>query len=170
MKTPPSFTKMDMMDLERSIFDISREGSVDLETLENLSMEEEHAEFSHDQLEPYMCISTENIEKQYHEELDMMQLTKDQSHPSSSHIEVPYDLEQQRAYTMSYHSVSLDDHYDDIGSPPHHVDWYISPFQSWIETACMSTYQFGKNFYDIIHAYDSHLACPFRVITQVCIF
>ena len=40
-----------------------------------------------------MCINSDDIEKQYHEESDMMQLTKDQSQPSSSHIEVPYDLE-----------------------------------------------------------------------------
>ena len=55
---------------------------------------------------------------------------------------------------MSHHLVILDDQYDDIVSSPHHADWYISPIQSWIEAACMSTYQFGINFYDIIHAYD----------------
>ena len=81
------------MDLERPIFDISTEGSMDLETWENISMEEEHVKFSHDQLEPYMCISSEDIEKWYHKESDMMQLTKEQSQPSSSHMEVPYDLE-----------------------------------------------------------------------------
>ena len=83
-----------------------------------------------------------------------MQSTKYQSQPSSSHIEVPYDLEQLGAYTMSYHSVILDDKYDDIVSPPHHADSYINPIQSWIEAACMNTYQFGMDFYDIIHAYD----------------
>ena len=77
-----------------------------------------------------------------------------QSQPSSSHVEVRYDLEQLGAYTMSHHSVSLDDQYDDIVSLPHHADWYISHIQSWIEAACMSTYKLGKNFYDIIHAYD----------------
>ena len=41
-----------------------------------------------------------------------------------------------------------------IVSPPHHADWYISPMQSWIEATCMSTYNLGNNFYDIIHAYD----------------
>ena len=77
-----------------------------------------------------------------------------QSQPSSSHVEVPYDLEQLGAYTMSHHSVSLDDQYDDIVSLPHHADWYIRPIKSWIEAACMNTYQFGKNFNDFIHAYD----------------
>ena len=46
---------------------------------------------------------------------------------SSSHLEVPYDLEYLGAYTMSHHSVRLDDQYDDIVSLPHHADWYISP-------------------------------------------
>ena len=69
----------------------------------------------------------------------MIQLAEYQSHPSSSHIEVPYDLEQLGACTMSYHSVSLDDRYHDIISPPHHADWYSSPIQSWIEAAYMST-------------------------------
>ena len=55
-----------------------------------------------------------------------MQSMEYQSQPSSSHIEVPYDLEQLSAYTMSYHSVSLDDQYDDIVSLPHHADWYIN--------------------------------------------
>ena len=55
---------------------------------------------------------------------------------------------------MSYHSVSLDDQYDDIVSPPYHADWYINHIQSWIEAAYMSTYKLGKFFYNIIHAYD----------------
>ena len=85
--------------MENPIYDISREGSVDSksvegflenpiyhmpteesihsETLGRIGMAEKHAEFSHDQLEPYMCISSEDIEKQYHEESDMMQLTRD---------------------------------------------------------------------------------------------
>ena len=74
--------------------------------------------------------------------------------PSSSHIEVPYDLEQLRVYTMSYHLISLDHQYDGVVDLPHHVDLYINPIQSWVEVACMSTYKFGKNFYDIVHAYD----------------
>ena len=56
-----------------------------------------------------------------------MQSVEYQSRPSSSHVEVPYDLEQLGAYTMSHHSVSLDDQYDDKANPPHHADWYISP-------------------------------------------
>ena len=98
----------------RPIYYTSIEESMDLETLENLSTEEEHLEFSCDHsksyhAEPHKSISSEDIEKQYHEESDMMQLTKDRSQRSSSHIEVLYDLEQLRAYTMSYPSVSLDD-------------------------------------------------------------
>ena len=50
------------------------------------------------------------------------------------------------------HFISLGDQYDDVVSLPHHSDWYISPIQSWIEVACMSTYKLGKNFF--IHAYD----------------
>ena len=63
-------------------------------------------------------------------------------------------MEQLGAYTMSYHSISLDDQFDDIVSLPHHADWYISPIQSWIEASYMSTYQFRKKFNDFIHAYD----------------
>ena len=77
-----------------------------------------------------------------------------QSHPSFSHIEVPYDLELLGAYATSCHLISPDDQYHDVVILPHHVDWYISPIQSWIEAACMSTYKFGKNFYDTVHAYD----------------
>ena len=83
-----------------------------------------------------------------------MQLVDYKSQPSSSHLEVPYDLEQLGAYTPSYHLISLDDQYDDVVSLPPLVDWYISHIQSWIEAACASTYQFGKNFNDFIHAYD----------------
>ena len=56
-----------------------------------------------------------------------MQLVEYQSQPSSSHLEFPYDLEQLRAYTTSYHSISPDDQYDDVVSLPHRSDWYISP-------------------------------------------
>ena len=47
---------------------------------------------------------------------------------------------------MSYHLISPDDQYDDVVSLPHPADWYIIPIQSWIEAACVSTYQFWKNF------------------------
>ena len=41
-----------------------------------------------------------------------------QSQPYSSHVEVPYDLEQLGAYTMSHHLVRVDVQYDDIVSLP----------------------------------------------------
>ena len=52
------------------IYDTSIEGSTDLDAQENLSMEEEHSEFSRDHLESYHVelhkgISNEDIEKQY---------------------------------------------------------------------------------------------------------
>src|SRR5713226_6146573 len=83
-----------------------------------------------------------------------MQSVEYQSQLSSSHIEFPYDLELLGAYTMSYHPVSLDDQYDGVVNPPHHSNLYINPIQSWIEAACASTYQFGRKFDYIIHAYD----------------
>ena len=108
----------------------SIEGSVD--TRENLSMEEEHSEFSHDH--PESChaelhkgIRNEDIEKQYCEKSNVMQSVKYQSQPSSSHIEVPYDLELLGACATSYHLISPGDQYDDVVSLPHLVDWYISP-------------------------------------------
>ena len=85
---------------------------------------------------------------------------KYQSHPSSSHIEVPYDFELLGAYATSYHLISPNDQYDDVVSLPHPADWYISLIQSWIEAACASTYQFGKNFNDFIHAYDFPSSLP----------
>ena len=94
------------------------------------------------------------MERQYSEESYWVQLIEDHSQFSSSHAKVPYDLEQLGAYTMSHHSVSLDDQYDDVVNLPHHSDLYINPVQSWIEAACASTYQFGRMFDDIIHAYD----------------
>ena len=76
-------------------------------------MEEEDSEFSLDHskhhTDPHKVNSNEYIEKQCCEKLDVMQSVEYQSQPSSSHVEVPYDLEQLGAYTMSHHSVSLDD-------------------------------------------------------------
>ena len=83
-----------------------------------------------------------------------MQFVEYQSQLSFSHIEFPYDLELLGAYTMSYHPVSLNDQYDYVVNLPHHSDLYINPVQSWIEAACASTYQFGRKFDDVIHAYD----------------
>ena len=64
------------------------------------------------------------------------------------------------AYTMSYYLISLDDQHDGVVDLPHHLDLYISAIQSWIEAACASTYQFGKKFDNIIHAYDSPSSLP----------
>ena len=81
-----------------------------------------------------------------------MQLLEYQSQLSSSHIEFPHDLELLGAYTVNYHPISLDDH-DGVVNLPHHSNLYINPIQSWIEAAYASTYQFGRKFYYIIHAY-----------------
>ena len=134
-----------------SIYDTSIEGSMDLDAWENLSMEEEHSEFSRDHsksyhVEPHKGISNEDIEKQYCEKSDVMQSVEYQSQPSFSHIEVPYDLELLGACATSYHLISPDDQYDDVVNLPHHSDWYISPIQSWIEATYMRTYKLGKNF------------------------
>ena len=88
-----------------------------------------------------------------------MQLVEYQSQLSSSHIEFPYDLDPLGAYTMSYHPVILDDQYDSVVNLPHHSNLYINHIQSWIEAAYAGTMishpsQFGRNFDDIIHAYD----------------
>ena len=95
------------------IYDTSIEGSTNLDAWENLSMEEEHLEFSHDHSEPYHVephkgISNEDIEKQCYEKTYMMQS-----------VEFPYDLEPLGAYTISYHPVSLDDQYDGVVNFPH---------------------------------------------------
>ena len=132
---------------------------MDLETLENLSMEEEHSEFSCDHsesyhAEPHKGISNEDIEKHCCENLDVMQSVEYWSQPSFSHIQVPYDLELLWACATSYHLISPGDQYDDVVSLPHPADWYISPIQSLIEATCSSTYQYGKNFNDFIQAYD----------------
>ena len=129
-----------------------------MDTCENLNMEEEHSEFSHDHseyhAEPHKVNSNEYIEKQCCEKLDVLQSVEYQSQLSSSHTYFPYDLEPLGVYATSYHLISPDVQYDDVVSLPHLADWYISPIQSWIEAACASTYQFGKNFNDFIHAYD----------------
>jgi len=94
------------------------------------------------------------MEKQFCEKMDVMQLLEYQSQLSSSHIEFSHDLELLGAYTVNYHPVSLDDQYDGVVNLPHHSNLYINPIQSWIEAACASTYQFGRKFDYIIHAYD----------------
>ena len=60
-----------------TIYDTSVEGSMDIDTWENFSMEEEHSEFSRDQSESYDAelhkgISNEDIEKQCCENSDVM--------------------------------------------------------------------------------------------------
>ena len=90
--------------VESPIYDTSIEGSVDLETWESFGMEEENSKFSFDYLElyyskPHLSISKQDLEKQYNEGSDGIQLTEDQSHPSSFHGKVSYDLEQLGAYT-----------------------------------------------------------------------
>ena len=132
---------------------------MDLETWENPSIEEQHSKLLYGHSESYYAkphkdINNEGIEKQCCEKTDMMQSVEYQYQLSSSHIEFPYYLEPLGAYTMSYHLVSLADQYDGVVNLPHHSDLYINPIQSWIEAACASTYQFGKKFDDIIHAYD----------------
>ena len=54
-------------------------------------MAEKYAEFSHDQLDPYMGINSEDLEKQCSEESDVMQSVEYQSQPSSSYVVCPYD-------------------------------------------------------------------------------
>ena len=119
-------------------------------------MEEDHSKLLYDHsesyhAEPHKGINNEDMEKQCCEKTDVMQL---QSQLSSSHIEFPHDLELLGAYTVNYHPVSLDDQYDGVVNLPHNSDLYINPVQSWIEAAYASTYQCGRKFDDIIHAYD----------------
>ena len=83
-----------------------------------------------------------------------MQLVEYQSQLSSSHIAFPHDLEPLGANTMNYHLVSVDDQYDGVFNLPHHFDLYINLVQSWIESACASTYQFGKQFDEVLYSYD----------------
>ena len=73
-----------------SIYGISKGESMDLETWENPSMEEEHSKLLYDQsesyhAEPHKCINNEDIETQCCEKLDVMQSVEYQSQPSSSH-------------------------------------------------------------------------------------
>ena len=114
------------------IYDTSIEGSTDLDAWENLSMEEEHSEFSCDHSESYHAelhkgISNEYIEKHHCEKSDVMQPMDYQSRPYFSHIEVPYDSELLGACATTYHLISPSDQYDDVINLPHHSDWYISP-------------------------------------------
>ena len=69
----------------------SIEGSMNLETLENPSMEKQHSKLLYDHSEsyhpePHKGISNEDMEKQFCEKMDVMQLLEYQSQLSSSHI------------------------------------------------------------------------------------
>ena len=75
------------------IYDASNKGSVYSDTYESCKEE---------QLELYLSICNEDLEKQCSEESDRVQLVEVFSQPSSSHIDVPCDLEQFGAYTQSY--------------------------------------------------------------------
>ena len=79
---------------------------------------------------------------------------------SSSHTEVPYDLEQLGTYTENYHSISLVEQCNGVIDVPQQENVYISPIQSWIEEAYENTCQFGKQFDNIIHAYVSPSSPP----------
>ena len=127
--------------------------------LGNFDMKKEHAVYPYDHSEsyhakPHKGISNEDMEKQFCEKMDVKQLLEYQYQLSSSHIEFPHDLELLGAYTVNYHPVSLDDQYDGVINLPHHSNLYINPIQSWIEVACAGTYQFGRKFDDVIHAYN----------------
>ena len=118
---------------------------MDMETLENTSMEKQHSKLLYDHSEsyhakPYKGINNEYMEKQCCENTNVMQFVEYQSQLSSSHIEFPHDLELLGAYIVNYHPVSLDDQYVGVVNLPHHFDLYINPIQSWIEAACTSNY------------------------------
>ena len=85
---------------ENPIYDMSSEESVYSETYE--SCKEEKSKFSYDKSELYLIICNQDLEKQCSEELDGVQLVEVFSQPSSSHIDVPYDLVQFGAYTQNY--------------------------------------------------------------------
>ena len=95
-------------------------------------MEEEHSNILYDHSKSYHAelqkvSSNEYIKKQCCGKLDVMQLVEYQSRPSSSHVEVPYDLELLGGYATSYHLINPDDHYDDVVRVPHLVNWHINP-------------------------------------------
>ena len=77
-----------------------------------------------------------------------------------SDLEVPYDLEQPRAYIESYHPTIPFDICDQVVDLLHHADVYISPIQDWIEEACGSSCQFGKQFDEVLYAYDLPSSLP----------
>ena len=71
--------------------------------MENPSVERQHSKLLYDHLEsyhgePHKGIRNEDMEKQFCEKTDVMQLLEYQSQLSSSHIEFPHDLEPLGAY------------------------------------------------------------------------
>ena len=64
------------------------------------SCKENKPEFSYDHSDLYLSTFNEDLEKQYNEETDWVQLIEDFFQPSSSHTYLPYDLEQFDAYTQ----------------------------------------------------------------------
>ena len=84
--------------IENTICDMSTEGSVHLGTWGGLGMEEEYTKFSYNHSEPYhpethTSITNEYFERQCIEESNLIQPMEGQPKPTSSHSEVPYDLD-----------------------------------------------------------------------------
>ena len=65
--------------IENPIYDMPREGSVDIDTLGDLGMEGECLNFPYDYSKPYTIISNKDVEKEYNEDLDWVQLIEE--HP-----------------------------------------------------------------------------------------
>ena len=87
-------------------------------------MDGECSNFPHDYSDschskPYTSISNKDLEKEYNEDLDWVQLIEERSQPSSSHTEVPYDLEQLGTYIENYHSITLVEQCDGVIDVPH---------------------------------------------------
>ena len=109
---------------ENLIYDVSSKGSVYSETYE--SCKEEQLEFSYDRSELYLSICNKDLKKKCSEESNGIQLVEVLSQPSSSHIDVPYVLEQLGAYTTSYYLISLDDQHHGVVDLLHHLYLYIN--------------------------------------------
>ena len=92
-----------------------------------------------------------------------------QREPSFFDSKVPYDMEKPGAYIESYHLTSQFDICDVVVDLLHHADGYISPIQAWIEEAYGSSCQFGKQFDDVLYAYDLPSISP-NLTMQVCTF
>ena len=71
--------------IEKPIFDVSREGSVDLETFGDLGIEEGHVKLSYDHSKSQTSISNEDFERKCIEESNLMQSMESYFKPTSSH-------------------------------------------------------------------------------------